>query len=387
MRRAVAAGAPVVVKVGSSSLAQSGGGLDAAGVERVAGQVARLQRRGHPPVLVSSGAVAAGLPALGLSERPRDVPGLQVAAAVGQGRLMQQFSAVFASHGMVVGQVLLTRDVLARRDQYLHAREALERMLSLGVVPIVNENDTVVVDELKWGDNDRLAAIVSHLVGAGMLIILTDTTGLYSDDPRLSDDAELLSAVRHTDEVLDELWRSSAAGVFGSGGVATKVAAAKMAAWSGIPTVIAAASDADAVAEAISGGDIGTWVEPHDARLSARKLWIAFGLPAEGRLSVDEGAVTALVERGKSLLAVGVTAVAGQFEEGAAVEVFSPEGTLVGKGLAGIGATTLRRSLGRHSTLVGGEAIHRDDLVVLVRPASPDAPAAQPAGDGSPPGR
>ena len=186
MRRSVAAGAPVVVKVGSSSLTAADGGLSEDAINRVVGEVERLWQVGHPTVLVTSAAVAAGLPALRLDEPPQDLPGLQVAAAVGQGRLMTRYARSFEAAGRIVGQVLLTRDVLANRSQYLHAREALERMLELGVVPIVNENDTVVVDELSLGDNDRLAAIVSHLIGAGMLVILTDTKGLYSDDPRLA---------------------------------------------------------------------------------------------------------------------------------------------------------------------------------------------------------
>ena len=295
MRRPAVAGTPVVVKVGSSSLAHPDGGLNADAVRAVVDQVEQLSALDHPPVLVTSGAVAAGLPALGLAARPKDLPGLQAAAAVGQGRLMERYASEFGRLGRLVGQVLLTRDVLAHRGQYLHAREALERLLALGVVPIVNENDTVVVDELRLGDNDRLAAIVSHLVGAGMLVILTDTTGLYSDDPRLADDAELLSAVRHTDEILDALWQRSTAGALGSGGVATKVSAARMAAWSGIPTVIADASNPSAVATAVVGDDVGTWVEPHKARLTARKLWIAFGLPSQGKLVVDAGAARALL--------------------------------------------------------------------------------------------
>jgi glutamate 5-kinase len=354
-----------VVKVGSSSLTGDGG-LDGAAVDTVVGHVEALWGGGHPTVLVSSGAVAAGLPVLGLTERPRDLPGLQVAAAVGQGRLMERYAAVFAARGRVVGQVLLTRDVLARREQYLHAREALERMLGLGVVPIVNENDTVVVDELRFGDNDRLAAIVSHLVGARMLVILGDTKGLYSGDPRLSDQAELLTAVRHTDEVLDELRRSSTRGVLGSGGVATKVAAARMAAWSGIPTVIAGASEPDVAVRAVAGDEVGTWVAPRESGLTARKLWIAFGLPAEGTVTVDAGAARAVVERGKSLLAAGITAVDGIFEPGAAVEVVADGGGLIGKGLAGLGASDLMQVQGQHSTVAGGEAIHRDDLVILI---------------------
>ncbi|MDJ0961548.1 MAG: glutamate 5-kinase [Acidimicrobiia bacterium] len=366
MRQAVPLGKPVVVKIGSSSLSPEGGGLDASAVERIVGHVVALWDAGHPTVLVTSAAVAAGLPALGLRERPADLPGLQVAAAVGQGRLMERYANVFARSDRVVGQVLLTRDVLARREQYLHARDALERMLSLGVVPVVNENDTVVVDELKLGDNDRLAAIVSHLVDAGMLIVLTDTAGLYRDDPRLSDDAELLTAVRHTDEVLDELRRTGGRGALGSGGVATKVSAARMAAWSGIPTVIASASEPDVVRRAVIGDEVGTWVNPHESRLGSRKLWIAFGLPSLGTITIDDGAATAVVDRGKSLLAAGVRSVTGDFEVGDAVEVMTNRGGLLGKGLAGLSSGELQTAMGRHSAEVGGEAIHRDDLVVLV---------------------
>ena len=365
MRRAATPGSPVVVKIGSSSLAPASGGLDDEAVRRIVTQIDGLWAGGHPAVLVTSGAVAAGLPALGMVERPRDVPGLQVAAAVGQGRLMERYSREFGELGRVSGQVLLTRDILAHRTQYLHAREALERMLSLGVVPIVNENDTVVVDELKLGDNDRLAAIVSHLVGAGMLVILTDTEGLYSDDPRLADGAELITAVRHTDRVLDELWKRSRAGVLGSGGVATKVAAARMAAWSGIPTVIADATLPDGALRAVAGEDVGTWVAPREASLNARKLWIAFGLPSEGSLSIDAGAVRALTERGKSLLVAGVVSVEGTFEQGAAVEIVGEDGAFIGKGIVGLGATELAAKRGMHSSQAGGAAIHRDDLVVL----------------------
>lgn len=365
MRRAAIAGRPVVVKVGSSSLARPGGGLDPTAIDRVVEQVAGLWDTGHPTVLVTSGAVAAGLPTLGLEAPPADMPGLQVAAAVGQSRLMEEYGSRFAARSLVTGQVLLTRDVLGHRAQYLHAREALDRMFSLGVVPVVNENDTVTVDELKLGDNDRLAAIVAQLVGAAMLVILSDTAGLYTDDPRTSLDVELLSAVRHTDEVLDELWRRSGKGVLGSGGVATKVAAARMAAWSGIPTVIASASADDAARRAVRGEDIGTWVEPRESRLTARKLWIAFGLRSEGSIRIDAGAVRALVDGGKSLLAVGVTDVDGEFGAGAAVEVHDTSGSLVGKGRVAMSAAEARDAIGEHSSKVGGELIHRDDLVVL----------------------
>jgi glutamate 5-kinase len=366
MRRPAPPRTPVVIKVGSSSLARRGGGLDGAAVSRVVAQVAAVVKGGRPVALVSSGAVAAGIPALGLSERPADLPGLQVAAAVGQGRLMERYTNEFAAHDLVPGQVLLTKDVLANRAQYLHARQALERMLTVGVVPVVNENDTVAVEELRLGDNDRLAAIVSHLVGAGMLVILTDTAGLYSQDPRVGEEAELLSAVRHTDDILDELARSAAGGSFGSGGVATKVAAARMAAWSGVPTVIAPAADTDGAIRAVAGEEVGTWVEPHQSRLTARKLWIAFGQPAVGAVRIDAGAVGALVGAGRSLLPAGISEVSGEFVDGDAVEVLGPDGGFVGKGLAAMGSAALRAAAGKHSVEAGGVAIHRDDLVVLV---------------------
>ena len=358
MRRPIPPGLRVVMKVGSSSLTSATGGIDAAAIKHVAELVAGAISAGYPTVLVTSGAVASGLPALGLTTRPQDLAGLQVAAAVGQGRLMERYTASFDEHGLVAGQVLLTKDVLSNRDQYLNARSALVRMLIGGIVPVVNENDTVVVGDLRLGGNDILAAAVSHLVGAGLLLILSDTEGLFSTDPRLGE-AELLGAVRNTDEILDNLTGS---GPLGSGGVATKVAAARMAAWSGVPTVVASAQAADVVSRVVAGENIGTWVDPRPDRLPARKLWIAFGLPSSGSLTIDEGAVTALVDRAKSLLPVGVVGLRGSFPSGVAVEVLDQAGQLVAKGLARMGSEELGGLIGKRSPL---EAIHRDDLVVL----------------------
>ncbi len=283
---------------------------------------------------------------------------------------MERYASEFTARQRLVGQVLLTKDVLANRNQYLHAREALDRMLALGIVPVVNENDTVVVDELRLGDNDRLAAIVSHLVGAALLVLLTDTSGLYSEDPRHETEALLLTAVKHTDEVLDRV-ADGRSGPMGSGGVATKVAAARMAAWSGVPTVVAGSRDERAAVRAVLGEKVGTWIEPHPSRLPARKLWIAFGQPAEGSLRIDAGAAHAVLSRGSSLLPVGITDISGVFGEGDAVEVLGPAGNLIGKGLVTLSSAALGPLLGRHSSSVavdgwGGEVIHRDDLVVLV---------------------
>ncbi|MEX1125376.1 MAG: glutamate 5-kinase [Acidimicrobiia bacterium] len=363
-RRRIPNGKPVVIKAGSSSLVHESGELDGDALARMVDLVAEMWSSGYPTLLVSSGAVAAGLPVLGRERRPKDVAGFQVAAAIGQGRLIERYTALFAAHGMVVGQVLLTKDLLANRSQYLHARGALERMLTLGVVPIINENDTVVVEGLRLGDNDRLAAIVSHLVKAGILIILTDTQGIYSADPRTVEDAELLTAVHPTDSALDVVIGD--AGPFGSGGAATKVAAARMAAWSGIPTVIASAREPDVAVRAVSGQEVGTWVTPRETRLPARKLWIAFGQPSEGKVTVDQGAIRALLDGGKSLLAVGVVSVEGEFAAEAAVEVAGQGGQMIGKGLMAMTADQARRSIGRHSSEVGGAVIHRDDFVLLV---------------------
>lgn len=357
-------GSAVVLKIGSSSLTRPDGGIDEDAILRVVGQVGALWDSGYPTVLVSSGAVAAGSPSLG--GRPTDITGLQVAAAVGQTLLMAQYSRAFARAGRIVGQVLITLDILSRRSQYLHARGALGRMLGAGIVPIVNENDTVAVEELKLGDNDRLAAIVSHLVAAGMLIILTDTDGLYSADPR-SGQGEPIAAIGHRDPLLDRL-ASAPPGPMGSGGVATKIEAARMAAWSGIPTVIARSTRPGVVGGIIRGEGTGTYVEPGRARLSARKLWLAFGQQPDGMVEIDDGAVRALVNRGSSLLPVGITSVRGEFVAGAAVEVCDARGTLVGKGLVSAGSSDIRRWVGKRSADIGwdGEVIHRDRLVVLV---------------------
>ncbi len=358
MRRPVASGSPLVLKVGSSSLTGANGGIDPAAIERTAALVNQALASGHPTVLVTSGAVAAGLPALGLTRRPTEIVDLQVAAAVGQGRLMERYTASFEKLGLIAGQVLLTKEVLANREQYLNARAAINRMLGAGIVPVVNENDTVVVEELRWGDNDRLAAIVSHLVGAGLLLLLSDTEGLFSADPRLGD-AELLPAVRHTDQVLDRL---SGVGPMGSGGVAGKVAAARIAAWSGVPTVVASAAAVDVIDRVLAGEEVGTWVAPREERLPARKLWIAFGQPSAGVIVIDDGAVAALIGAARSLLPVGVVEVRGNFSAGAGVEVHDRSGSLVAKGIAQSDAATLTATMGQRSE---AEAIHRDDLVIL----------------------
>ncbi len=362
MRRAVSPDGALVIKIGSSSLVQVGKGLDSAALERVVEHVSRAVCSGYPTVLVTSGAVAAGLPALGLTRRPTDLAGLQVAAAVGQSRLMGLYAAEFAKRGLVAGQVLLTRGILADRTPYLNARVALMSMLERRIVPVVNENDTVGVEELRVGDNDRLAALVSHLVSADLLVLLTDTPGLYSADPA-SQDARLFDEISHADWKLDSI-SVLPGGRLGSGGVSSKVAAARMAAFSGIPTVVASSSEPQVVARICRGETIGTWVNPQSRKLSARKLWIAFGQETRGQVKVDAGAVRAIVLLKKSLLPVGVREIEGDFGAGEAVEVLDPDGRVVAKGISRIPAAKCRGL--QESSQPTVELIHRDDLVVLI---------------------
>jgi glutamate 5-kinase len=282
---------------------------------------------------------------------------------------MATWDAAFASHGVVPGQVLLAPLDFVHRQQYLHARQTLERLLELGVVPVVNENDAVADDEIRFGDNDRLAALVAHLLAADLLVLLTDTPGLFTRDPRLDAGASLIEEVREVDASLEQL-ATAGGSERGSGGMASKLAAAKMAAWSGVRAVIAAASRADVVAGAIAGAPgIGTVVHPRERRLPARKLWIAFALAPAGTIMVDDGARAALVDRGRSLLPAGVVGVRGAWDAGAAVEVATLGHGVFAKGLARHPSAVVAQWAGaRTSELpddVEPEVVHRDDLVVL----------------------
>jgi len=360
----------VVVKIGTSSLTDESGRIDAGAVAKIAAEVAALRVAGHDVVVVSSGAISAGLPALGLEgRRPSDMPTLQAIAAVGQHRLMARWDAAFGAHGVDPGQVLLAPLDFVHRQQYLHARQTLERLLELGFVPVVNENDAVADDEIRFGDNDRLAALVAHLLRADLLVLLTDTAGLLTADPRLDAGASLIEEVREVDASVERL-AGSGGSERGSGGMASKIAAAKMAAWSGVRVVIAAAGLDGVLAGAVADAPgVGTVVRPLERRLSARKLWIAFAVAASGTVVVDEGARVALVERGRSLLPAGVVAVRGTWETGDAVEVATAEGGVFAKGLARHPSGLVAGWAGlRTADLpddVDPEVVHRDDLVVL----------------------
>ncbi len=360
----------VVVKIGTSSVTTTSGRVDTAAIERLAAEVATVRSGGRRVVVVSSGAIAAGWSALAPDQRrPSDPATLQAVAAVGQHRLMQVWSDSLDRHHLTAGQVLLAPLDFVHRSQYLHARQTLGRLLELGVVPVVNENDAVADEEIRFGDNDRLAALVAHLVGAELLVLLTDTAGLLTEDPRRTTGGSLIEEVVEIDHELEQL-AGGPGSEAGSGGMASKLAAAKIAVWSGVEAVIADAGRPDVLADVLaSAPGVGTRFRPRDRRLPARKLWIAFAVGASGTIVVDAGARRALVERGRSLLSAGVVSTRGEFAADDAVEIADPEGRVFAKGLVGQPAAVVGRWAGRHSAElpddVAREVVHRDDLVVL----------------------
>jgi glutamate 5-kinase len=360
----------LVVKIGSSSLTDDDGVIASESIHKLSVELAQLRALGHEVVVVSSGAVASGLPLLGFNaaSRPTDSTTLQAVSAVGQARLMQTWNEQLAGQGLVAGQVLLAPHDFMVRAQYLFARGTLERLIELGVIPVVNENDAVADDEIRFGDNDRIAALVAHLISADLLVLLTDMPGLMNADPRSTVQASLIEEIIEIDHELEQL-AGGAGSARGSGGMASKLSAAKIAAWSGVRTVIAAASRPEVLRDAVDQvPGVGTTIHARDNQLSARKLWIAFALPSAGRIQVDAGAVRALSQRGTSLLAAGVTAVDGQFEALEAVEIVDESGNVVAKGLTRLNAQSVQELAGRRSSeLVGrsGEIVHCDDLVIL----------------------
>jgi glutamate 5-kinase len=361
----------VVAKIGTSSITDEQGEIMRPAIAKLCHGVAAVRAAGHQVVIVSSGAIGAGLPALGLggAQRPRDAVTLQAIAAVGQSRLMQVYGDELADHDLVVGQVLIAPLDFMERRQYLQARGTLARWLELGVVPVVNENDAIADDEIRFGDNDRLAALVAHLVNADVLVLLTDTVGVLTADPRLDSRASLIEEIVEVDQQLEQI-AGGAGSVRGSGGMASKLAAAKIAAWSGVRTVIASANRQDVLADAIAGTPgVGTVVLPHERDLPARKLWIAFAVGSSGTLLVDEGARRALHRGGTSLLAAGLIDVHGGFDADDAVEIATPDGLVFAKGLVRVDARTAKEIAGKRSAElpdgVPGYVVHRDDLVML----------------------
>jgi glutamate 5-kinase len=362
VREAVRAARRIVIKIGSSSLTSAAGGLDRDRVESLVEAVSAVDAQ---IVLVSSGAIAAGLVPLGLRRRPRDLATQQAAASVGQGLLMQAYTDAFGRRGRTVGQVLLTVDDVTRRAHYRNAYRTLHRLLDLGTVPVVNENDTVATEEIRFGDNDRLAALVAALVHADLLLLLSDVDALYTGDPTRPESVRI-EEVR-TPQDLDgvAIGRAGRSGV-GTGGMVTKVEAARIATGAGIPVVLTAAPLA---AAALSGEPVGTLFHRVRERPAARLFWLAHATEPRGRLHLDPGAVRAVVHRGASLLPAGITAVDGQFSAGDPVDLVDVEGRAVARGLVNYDATELPPLLGRSTVDLGPgygkEIVHRDDLVLL----------------------
>ncbi len=367
--RSVLSGARrIVVKVGSSSLTSIKGGISEEALTALADALAAKRNAGTEIILVSSGAIAAGLAPLGLAKRPRDLATQQAAASVGQGLLMARYTQAFGAHGVTVSQVLLTADDLMRRSQHTNAFRALDRLLNLGVVPVVNENDTVATHEIRFGDNDRLAALVAHLVRADALVLLSDVDSLYDGPP--SHGAQRIPLVEGPHD-LDgvTIGKAGKAGV-GTGGMATKVEAATIAAGSGIHALVTSTANA---AAAMAGEDVGTWFRVNGARKPVRLLWLAHLASVHGRLILDDGAVKAVRHRRTSLLPAGISAVDGDFEAGDAVEMVSSDGTVIARGLVNYSAAELPQMLGRSTRELGKslgrgydrEVVHVDDLVLV----------------------
>jgi glutamate 5-kinase len=368
----VAAARRIVVKVGSSSLTTTEGGIDPDLVRRLVGVLADARGRGAEIVLVSSGAIAAGLAPLRLKRRPRALPAQQAAAAVGQGLLVHRYTEELALHGIVAGQVLLTADDVTRRSHYRNAHQTFAKLLELGVLPIVNENDTVATSEIRFGDNDRLAALVAHLVHADLLVLLSDVDGLYDAHPS-ADGSRLVPEVALDDQLAGvRVGRSPQTGL-GTGGMRTKLDAARIATGAGIPVLL---TSADRAGEALSGEPVGTWFHAAGRRRPTRQLWLAHATEPKGVLLLDDGAVRAVTERRASLLAAGVTGSAGIFAAGDPVDLAGPDGVAVARGLVNFDADEIPALVGKTSAVLRRElgaayereVVHRDDLVLLSTP-------------------
>ncbi len=371
-RSVLATARRIVIKVGSSLVTKGGQGLDQHALAQWATQIATLSRSGKQVILVSSGAVAEGMQRLGWKRRPKALHELQAAAAVGQMGLVQAYETCFRSHGMRTAQILLTHDDLADRKRYLNARSTLRTLLDLGILPIINENDTVATDEIRFGDNDTLGSLVTNLVEAEVLVILTDQPGLFTADPRKRPDAELVAEARAGDPTLAAM----AGGVgsdIGSGGMLTKILAARRAARSGAHTIIASGHEPEVLERLAAGEMIGTQLIAETLTLAARKQWLADHLQVRGRLHIDAGAAKALLADGKSLLPIGVHEIEGEFDRGELVACVDPRGHEVARGLVNYNASDTRRILRAPSADIEArlgyvdepELIHRDNLVLL----------------------
>ncbi|KRT65408.1 MAG: glutamate 5-kinase, glutamate 5-kinase [Candidatus Dadabacteria bacterium CSP1-2] len=362
----------VVIKIGSSVLTNEHGELSEGVFDEIAGEISRIKSRGIEPIIVSSGAIAAGMKKLNLGVKPRDISMKQAIAACGQSALMWYYEKAFSAFGEKVAQILLTHDVLSVRKRFLNARKTLFTLLRMEVIPIVNENDTVAVEEIMLGDNDNLAALVTSLVEADLLVLLTDIEGLYNKDPRNHRDAELITLIDEIDERIEEI-AGETLGRTTTGGMRTKIEASKTAAAFGVPTIIANGKKPTKLSEIFSGKDIGTLFLPAKEKLKGRKHWIAFTLKPSGEIRIDDGAKRAISSSGKSLLPAGIKDVSGEFEVGELVRCIDEGGIEVARGLSSYSSDEIRKIAGAKTSEIekilgyrySDEVIHRDDLVVV----------------------
>lgn len=363
----------MVIKIGSSSLTSKAGGLDKVSMKRFVNEVSSLIKRGMEVIIVTSGAIAAGLENLNIKKKPEDITLLQAAASIGQVELMRLYSNLFLTSGLKIGQILLTHEDTTRRKQYLNIKNTIKKLISLNIVPVINENDSVAVDEIKFGDNDELAALVAILAESDILIILTDIDGMYDKNPRIYSDAKLISYIDKINEDIEK----AAGGIgstYGIGGMESKIKAAKICSFSGIKTIIANSKRKNILNKIIAGEDVGTFFAPQTVKkVKSIKKWIAFGMKTKGGIVIDRGAEEAVLNKGKSILAVGVVKVDGKFNKGDTLKVFSLDSKLIAKGISNFSSEDIEKIKGKNrdkilsefDTSMCSEVIHRDCLVVF----------------------
>jgi len=363
----------MVIKIGSSSLTLKTGGLDRANIEKFVNEVSSMTKRGIEVIIVTSGAIAAGLEDLNISKKPQEITLLQAAASIGQVELMKLYGDLFSKNGLKIGQILLTQEDTTRREQYLNIRNTIRNLIDLGVIPLINENDSAAVDEIKFGDNDELAALVSVLAEADVLVILTDIEGMYDKNPRTSRDAKLISYIDRIDKNIE----SAAGGIgstYGIGGMESKIKAAKICSFSGIKTIIANSRRINVLDEILSGKNVGTFFTPQTMKkVKSIKKWIAFGMKTKGAIIIDKGAEEAVLNKGKSILPVGVVKVNGKFNKGDTLKVFSMDNKLIAKGISNFSSDDILKIKGKNQKKIlsefndamCSEVIHRDCLVVF----------------------
>ncbi|MBE3092096.1 MAG: glutamate 5-kinase [Candidatus Hydromicrobium sp.] len=363
----------MVIKIGSSSLTSKAGGLDKVSMKRFVNEVSSLIKRGMEVIIVTSGAIAAGLENLNIKKKPEDITLFQAAASIGQVELMRLYSNLFLTSGLKIGQILLTHEDTTRRKQYLNIKNTIKKLISLNIVPVINENDSVAVDEIKFGDNDELAALVAILAESDILIILTDIDGMYDKNPRIYSDAKLISYIDKINEDIEK----AAGGIgstYGIGGMESKIKAAKICSFSGIKTIIANSKRKNILNKIIAGEDVGTFFAPQTVKkVKSIKKWIAFGMKTKGGIVIDRGAEEAVLNKGKSILAVGVVKVDGKFNKGDTLKVFSLDSKLIAKGISNFSSEDIEKIKGKNrdkilsefDTSMCSEVIHRDCLVVF----------------------